>query len=69
VAHGVTGIIASVDDPDSWVAALKGLSEDDATAESLRTAARAWVEENFDAHKNAARLCERFAAAKAATVA
>jgi hypothetical protein len=29
-------------------------------AERLRGAARLWVEENFDANRNAARLRERF---------
>ncbi len=56
VTHGVTGLIAAVDAPNDWIAALRRLSRDDAFAEKLRTAGRAWVEENYDAHKNAARL-------------
>lgn len=60
VAHGVTGLVARVDAPEEWVAALRRLSHDDAFAEKLRAAARRWVEENFDAHKNAARLLAEF---------
>ena len=56
VTQGVTGLIAAVDAPNDWIAALRRLSTDDAFAEKLRTAGRAWVEENYDAHKNAARL-------------
>jgi glycosyltransferase involved in cell wall biosynthesis len=44
----------------AWVEALRRLARDDALAESLRCAARQWVEENFDAHKNAARLIAQF---------
>lgn len=32
------------------------LATDDAFAEKLQAAGRTWVEENYDAHKNAARL-------------
>ena len=35
-------------------------------AEKLRGAARTWVEENFDAHRNAGRLLEHFHQAIAA---
>ncbi|MEO5959243.1 MAG: glycosyltransferase family 4 protein [Opitutaceae bacterium] len=60
IAHGVTGIVAPVESPAEWVRALRRLSNDDAFAEQLRGAARRWVEENFDAHKNAGRLLEHF---------
>ena len=56
VEHEVTGLVADVNQPDAWVAALRQLAEDDALAERLRAAARRWAEENYDAHKNAARL-------------
>lgn len=56
VTHGVTGLVAAVDAPADWIAALRRLARDDAFAEKLRAAGRAWVEENYDAHKNAARL-------------
>jgi glycosyltransferase involved in cell wall biosynthesis len=60
VTDGVTGLVASVDDPAAWLTGLRRLATDDALAESLRTAAHRWVEENFDAHKNAARLLAQF---------
>ncbi len=60
VHHGLTGLVARVDAPEEWVDALQRLSTDDAFAEKLRREARRWVEENFDAHKNAARLLARF---------
>jgi glycosyltransferase involved in cell wall biosynthesis len=63
VTDGVNGVVAPVDDPGAWVAALRRLSGDDALAERYRAAGRAWVEENFDAHRNAAWLMERHLAA------
>lgn len=56
IEHEVTGLVADVNQPDAWVAALRRLAEDDALAERLRAAARRWTEENYDAHRNAARL-------------
>lgn len=58
VTDGVSGIVAEVESTAAWVAALRRLSSDDGFAEKLRLAARRWVEENYDAHKNAARLRE-----------
>ena len=58
VTDGVSGLVAPVENSAAWVAALRRLSGDDAFAEKLRRAARHWVEENYDAHKNAARLRE-----------
>lgn len=60
VTQGVTGLVVPVDAAADWVSALQRLSRDDAFAEKLRTAARAWVEEHFDAHRNAARLLAEF---------
>jgi glycosyltransferase involved in cell wall biosynthesis len=60
ITQGVTGLIAPVDLPSDWVGALRRLATDDAFAERLRLAARRWVEENFDAHANAARLLAEF---------
>jgi colanic acid/amylovoran biosynthesis glycosyltransferase len=60
VAHEVTGLVAQVERPAEWVATLRRLAADDAFAERLRLAARRWVEENFDAHVNAARLLAQF---------
>ena len=63
VTHGVSGLVAEVTAPADWVGWLDRLSRDDAFAERLRTAARAWVEEHFDAHRNAAALWGHFQAA------
>jgi glycosyltransferase involved in cell wall biosynthesis len=60
ITQGTTGLVAPVELPSDWVAALRRLATDDAFAEKLRTAARRWVEENFDAHRNAARLLALF---------
>lgn len=55
-----TGLVADVDLPLAWVVALRRLGEDDALAERLRAGARRWVEENYDAHRNTARLVACF---------
>lgn len=60
IADGVTGLVASPEAPAAWVAALSRLRSDHALAATLRAAARRWVEENFDAHKNAGRLLGLF---------
>lgn len=62
ITDGVSGIVAPFDEPAAWVTALRRLSEDDVFAEKLRVAARRWVEGNFDAHRNAARLLAGFEA-------
>ena len=66
VTDGVTGLVAPVETPAAWVAALRSLMTDDVRAERLRTAARRWVEENFNAHDNAGRLLALFRATIAA---
>ncbi|KXU35866.1 colanic acid biosynthesis glycosyltransferase WcaL [Cephaloticoccus primus] len=60
IANEETGLVAAVRDTGSWLAALDRLRRDDALAGCLRANARAWVEENFDAHKNAAKLFTHF---------
>ena len=60
VSQERTGLVADVDLPLAWVVALRRLGEDDRLAETLRRAARRWVEENYDAHRNTARLVECF---------
>ena len=60
VTYGVTGLVAPVEEVELWVSALRRLSTDDAFAEKLRAAARTWVEENFDAHRNARRVLDQF---------
>ena len=62
ITDGVSGIVVPEDSPARWVAALRQLASDDVVAEKFRAAARRWVEENFDAHKNAARLLQQFEA-------
>lgn len=63
VQAGHTGLVADVADPAAWVAALRQLGDDDALAERLRRGARQWVEANYDAAKNTARLAACFRAA------
>jgi colanic acid/amylovoran biosynthesis glycosyltransferase len=62
ITDGVTGLVAPAEKPAEWVQALRRLVTDDALAERLRFAARKWVEENFNAHDNAARLLTLFRA-------
>ncbi|HVU16295.1 MAG TPA: glycosyltransferase [Candidatus Didemnitutus sp.] len=64
VRPGETGLLADVTRPEEWVEALRRVRDDDALAERLRAGARAWVEENYDARRNAARLSALFAAAR-----
>ncbi len=65
VTQGISGFVVPVDAVADWVSALRRLSADDPCAERLRAAARRWVEENFDAHRNAARLLAKFREAAA----
>ena len=60
VHDGETGIIAAVDSTEAWLQALGRIVRDEAWAEKLRANARLWVEQNFDAHKNAERLLSNF---------
>jgi glycosyltransferase involved in cell wall biosynthesis len=60
IEHDVTGLVADVADAEAWAKALRRLATDDVLAVRLQTAARAWVDENYDAHKNAARLHRLF---------
>ena len=60
IVDGVSGMVIPEDAPARWVAALRQLAVDDVGAEKFRAAARQWVEVNFDAHKNAARLLQQF---------
>lgn len=66
ITHGVTGLVLDVENAPAWVAGLRRLTEDDAWVETVRGAARAWVEQNFDAHRNAGRLLAEFEHAIAA---
>ena len=60
VTDMVTGLVAPATSPDAWVTGLRRLSTDDVLAEKLRKSARHWVEENFDAHRNAEKLLGQF---------
>jgi glycosyltransferase involved in cell wall biosynthesis len=60
ITDGVTGWVADVEQAAQWVVALVALRDDDVMAGRIRVAARAWVEENFDAMKNASRLAELY---------
>jgi glycosyltransferase involved in cell wall biosynthesis len=66
ITQGITGLVAPVEVVDDWIGALRRLAIDDAFADKLRLAARRWVEDNFDAHKNAQRLLGHFQRAIAA---
>ncbi|WP_238991395.1 glycosyltransferase family 4 protein [Rariglobus hedericola] len=56
ITDGVTGRVVDVTDSEGWVKALVALRDDDAGSERMQMAARAWVEANFDAQKNAGRI-------------
>lgn len=56
IHDGETGLVASVENPQAWVAAFRRLSSDDDLAERLQGAARRWAESEYDAHRNAERL-------------
>ncbi len=60
VQQARTGLVAEVDLPLAWVVALRQLGEDNQLAENLRVAARSWVEDNYDAHRNTAQLAACF---------
>jgi len=61
ITEGVTGRVVPVEEPARWVDALVALRDDDAGAARMQAAARAWVEENFDAKKNAGRIAALYA--------
>ncbi len=63
IRHEVTGFVARLDDPAAWLEMFRRVAGgEDATLEPVRRAARRWVEEEFDAHRNAARLRALFLA-------
>jgi colanic acid/amylovoran biosynthesis glycosyltransferase len=62
IVDRITGLVCPLDDDRAWCAALQSLQTDDGLAERLRAGARHWVEENFDAARNAARILERWRA-------
>lgn len=60
ILDGETGLVATVEDAPAWVHAIRCVALDDGLADRLRRGARLWVEENFDAHRNAGRLLAHF---------
>ncbi len=60
VQAGDTGMVADPAQSALWVEALHRLADDDDWAERLRRSARAWVEQNYDAHHNMASLHSLF---------
>ena len=60
ITDGVTGRVIPPEAPSRWVEALVDMRDDDRLAARLRQGARSWAEENFDAHKNTARLAALF---------
>jgi len=60
VEHAQTGMILSANSTDDWVETIENLVTDDLLLRKLRENGRKWVEEHFDAHKNAHKLFEAF---------
>jgi glycosyltransferase involved in cell wall biosynthesis len=63
ITDGVSGRVAEPADAAPWVKILGELAADDGLCNRLRAGARYWVEDEFDARRNAARLAELFHAA------
>jgi colanic acid/amylovoran biosynthesis glycosyltransferase len=57
---GVTGQVVPLGDTAGWIRAVRRLIDDPEFTSSTRRNARRWVEENFCAHGNAAKLAENF---------
>jgi glycosyltransferase involved in cell wall biosynthesis len=47
-----TGFLCPLDDASSWIAAVRTVLDQPETANRIRSSARAWVEQYFDAEKN-----------------
>ncbi|MFA6285807.1 MAG: glycosyltransferase [Opitutaceae bacterium] len=60
ITDGVTGRVLLPEEPGRWVETLVELRDNDALMDRLRTTARVWVEEKFDAHKNSMQLARLF---------
>jgi len=56
IHDGKTGMCCPVEDAEYWAKTLQELHNNAELNESLRTQARDWVLEHFDAHKNAEKL-------------
>ena len=53
-------LVNDYDNDDAWVSALETLAQDQQTYQKIAKAARMWVEENFDAVKNAEKIAHLF---------
>ncbi len=58
IRNGENGYILPIDEPEAWCKALDSICNDDAFCENLRRRARRWIEDNFDAMGNAAKLLQ-----------
>lgn len=58
VIDGQTGVLMTTTHPEAWAREIVRLSGDAVALAVLRRGARQWVQENFDAKKNTARLVE-----------
>jgi glycosyltransferase involved in cell wall biosynthesis len=58
IRNGENGFILPIDEPEAWQKALDSICNDDAFCEDLRRRARSWIEDNFDAMDNAAKLLQ-----------
>jgi glycosyltransferase involved in cell wall biosynthesis len=56
VTPEVTGLVCPLEDAEAWCTALRRVQSDDALVAKLQAGARRWVEENFRAIPNAARI-------------
>ncbi|MCC5840543.1 MAG: glycosyltransferase family 4 protein [Opitutales bacterium] len=58
IRSGETGELLETTDPAEWLSRLRRLQTDAPYRERIRRNAHAWVEEHFDAHKNARTLLQ-----------
>jgi len=56
IHNGTTGIVVETDAEADWVHALTLVATDTILVENLQACARRWVEENYDANRNVAKL-------------
>jgi glycosyltransferase involved in cell wall biosynthesis len=61
IRQDVTGQVFSIANPSDWVAAIRRLRADPDYTGRTRVAARRWVESEFDASINSARLAAQLA--------
>ncbi|MBW3573417.1 MAG: glycosyltransferase family 4 protein [Actinobacteria bacterium] len=65
IRHGLTGLVVDEHDPEALAAAIEQLLDDSELRVRLAGSARALIEEEFDVHRQAARLRRHFAPAPA----